>query len=887
MRQVSKKYIELMKEEKNNYEHTYKIKNITRNFELTELLENDSLIIKRFLRKANGKISPSNINLKLIARADAPAKMLIKEFYRKYKEFTNKKWHELIFEEGIEEYLVKIGDIIEVYDSFNGEELVLFNGVVTGVTKTDTDLKRTVSVTVDDNTIKGYEYTFTDDLVLENYFIYNEAEKEKSLLYILATKFLELPPEKLAISNINYKIPLATFKKGERIMEAFSSLVKSFYGNIYMLPDGTLKINSLFDKSYIQKLDLTFGNKKNNYPILDFIETTEYSPKENKVEIKYNNLEVGEKQTIFSLGGKNATKNDAKIIIKKNTKGEEWWRIDFNDVIELDKTPIVKAYYLQNEEEKAENYQEYILEWINERTARLKFNNSKNHDIFIKEFKFLGRPVIKTNENSIFYTEHTKLKDNEVNLKTYSFKHVVNKEQATELAKHTFYNECREYKTIKLRVNNMPFLELEDVINLDFKKYNGQFQIIAINQHHNLTELILKQYEDYQAYNKFIISEKNIKDGGIKTQSQIKKEEEEQENRLKKIENKLKEIEPKLDAVIVRVENELRTKAEELETKINSKLKEFYIDNQVDKLRRRYKTSEMEEAVENSVFLERDYMSDILEKAYNIQFKKHYNTLMDIANSDELVNLLDFDKGAELVMSRPLLVEKIINSDENLKKVLMDDKKLEKAFNKYENAVNFLKNDKAVEKIWNSGALLTQAFKNENLSKASFKNSRINTILQYMTEEKAKRFFNYPFIKNVVLKNMWLQSLITQNCVGDTGLGVKKAIYDMGRKTYTSGRSDSGFTNDGGTSGYWKSINNFSITENRILFLTIGRYSSSSIPLYRIRHQKNSNDILIHRIAYTEQPYFNETHKDTILVFHNMEISSESDNYEAWEVREY
>lgn len=48
---------------------------------------------------------------------------------------------------------------------------------------------------------------------------------------------------------------------------------------------------------------------------------------------------------------------------------------------------------------------------------RVKFNNPNNYDIFIKKFAFKGKPITKFNENSIFYTEETSLKENETNLK--------------------------------------------------------------------------------------------------------------------------------------------------------------------------------------------------------------------------------------------------------------------------------------------------------------------------------------------------------------------------------------------------------------------------------------------------------------------------------------
>ena len=194
------------------------------------------------------------------------------------------------------------------------------------------------------------------------------------------------------------------------------------------------------------------------------------------------------------------------IIIRANSQGKDFWKIDFKDVIGIKHEPIIEAYKIIESEQVSVNYSDYQLEW-GQGSARVKFNNSNNYDIFIKKFVFLGKPLNKTTENSILYTEKTDISDKNTYLKTVSYKYIVSKEQATELAKHTYYNECRDYNKVKLKTNNMPFLELEDVIKLDFKKYVGNYQIIAINQSHEDTELVLKKYSDYEGRSEFIISE--------------------------------------------------------------------------------------------------------------------------------------------------------------------------------------------------------------------------------------------------------------------------------------------------------------------------------------------------------------------------------------------
>lgn len=531
MLQVSNEYLEKMKLFENNYEHNYTVKNITRDIDLSDLLTNNSLKISRFLRQANGTISPSKIELSLTARADIPDDILLKDFQRMYKEFKNKRWKDLIYEEVLAEFLVRKGDLIIVEDVFNGEKITVFTGNVESLSKTDTSLGREIRLRVDDNTIKGHDYTFSEDYSYENHYIYNSNDKEHSLLFLLCKKHLEFDENKLQIQDIKNTngehiiIPLATFKKGTKIMSEIGELVRSFYGNIYTMPDGSLKINTIFDKSYIQKLDITLGNKKGNYPVLEFIENTPIHPSQNKVEVKYSNLYALEEQEVFKLSGRNATTDDAKIIIRSNTVGQDWWKIEFKDVIDVKREPIIEAYRLQDNVNVDILYSSYELEW-NNGNARVKFHNPNNYDIYIKKFAFIGKPINQSNENAILYTENINLNDKNTHLKTVSYKYIVSKLQATEIAKHTYYNECRSYDKVRLKTNNMPFLELEDVINLDFKKYNGKYQIIAINQSHEDTELVLKRYNDYEGREEFIISEiSNVNfDSKLISNSSINKE---------------------------------------------------------------------------------------------------------------------------------------------------------------------------------------------------------------------------------------------------------------------------------------------------------------------------------------------------------------------------
>lgn len=558
--EVNEEYMNLAKDEYNNYQHKYKIINLTRNgMNLEPLLISESLRVNRFLRTARGTLTPNNVKLQFEGKQGNQQDFLVKDFLNRYKDFPNMRWKDIITIEFIEEYLIKNQDIIEIIDIFNSEEITIFKGQVREVTRIDTDNRRTIDITIEDNTIKGYENTFGEEKVYENYYISNNNMKDKSILHILS-KMIGFNDNELHIADVKLKgseyikIPLIKCEKGKKIMEEIAEIVRATYGNIYTLPNGELRITSDLDKSYIEDTKITIGSKDGNYPVLSFIENTEIQPKENKVEVKYNNVVKHDKQAVFILSGQNAVQNedDAKIKIPKNSEGKEWWKIELNNVINIERTPHIVAYKIvpaPSHDNKIEyateevKYTDYELVWEdNGLNAKLRFNNRDNFDIFIKEFKIYGNPITNFKDNSILYTEIKGIKD--YNLKQVSNKYINSKELATEIAKHTYYNECRTYSRVKLQTNNMPFLSLEDIVHLDYNKYKGDYQIIAITQTESYTELLLKLYREYQAYNENFITEitaKNNKDL-ISSKVNITKEEKEKITQNDKAIKELKEI---------------------------------------------------------------------------------------------------------------------------------------------------------------------------------------------------------------------------------------------------------------------------------------------------------------------------------------------------------
>lgn len=601
MIKVNEEYMNLTKDEYNNYQHKYKIINLTRNkMNLEPLLISESLRVNRFLRTARGTLTPNNVKLQFEGKQGNQQDFLVKDFLNRYKDFPNMRWKDIITVEFIEEYLIKNQDLIEIIDIFNGKEITVFKGQVREVTRIDTDNRRTIDITIEDNTIKGYENTFSEEKVYENLYISNNNEKDRSILHILS-KMIGFTDDELHISDVKFKggeyitIPLIKCEKGKKIMEEIAEIVRAIYGNIYTLPNGELRITSDLDKSYIEDTKITIGSKDGNYPVLSFIENTEIQPKENKVEVKYNNVVKHERQAVFVLSGQNAvvSEDDAKVKIPKNSEGKEWWKIELNNVVNIERTPQIVAYKIEKQTEKEYTtkeveYTDYELLWEDDGlNAKLRFNNKNDYDIYIKEFKIYGDPITSFKDNSILYTEIKGIKD--YNLKQVSNKYINSKELATEIAKHTYYNECRTYSRVKLQTNNMPFLSLEDIVHLDYNKYKGDYQIIAITQTESYTELLLKLYREYQAYAENFITEitaKNNKDlmsSKVNITKEEKKKITQNDKAIKELKEIIKTLQDSNNTKLDKITEQLSTFASFIEEykKIEPKLKEFIEKNEV------------------------------------------------------------------------------------------------------------------------------------------------------------------------------------------------------------------------------------------------------------------------------------------------------------------
>jgi len=87
----------------------------------------------------------------------------------------------------IDDILVE-GESVEVRDSFNGENITLFTGVVEDIEVTHSDLKHEYQVTVYDAFYEGIKREFEEDQILLDKFICNSTDKANSLVHQFAYK---------------------------------------------------------------------------------------------------------------------------------------------------------------------------------------------------------------------------------------------------------------------------------------------------------------------------------------------------------------------------------------------------------------------------------------------------------------------------------------------------------------------------------------------------------------------------------------------------------------------------------------------------------------------------------------------------------------------------
>ena len=508
-------YIDKTYLEENNLKHRIKIFNKTKNVDISEYLDNDTLEISKFLENETQSIAANTLDLTFLKPdADKSAEKEVIYFTDSDKTFDVYDMLFTDFKDSHENNIINLNDEIHVIDLFDGEELLLFVGIVAEPVVRREHLRTYIKLKLEDKTSIGFKKRFDKDYVYQGHYVYHSGAKNLSLMYKLA-KELGFEDNDIEIEEMKHTlgdyiiIPVAKFEKDKSIMEELAELVRSVVGDIWVTREGKLKITSLLNQKDTNIVDykLKYGN------ILNYLESAVTKPESNKVEVSFTENKTEARQAVFILAGQNADyeADDAKVKVPANTlTNNEYWQIKYltEYVDNLEKTPEVVAYIPNSDGTKTYiTYTDYELVLDND-GGKVKFFNHTTSDIFIEKFKLYGEPIKVYEGNTVTYTEKN-LADHEIELYTYDNKYIQDIRLAQSVARYLYFKNCREKTTHKMRTNSIPFLELQDVVKLDFEELTADIQLTKITQKQNELEIEAVEYEEYKPNTEYFENQKS------------------------------------------------------------------------------------------------------------------------------------------------------------------------------------------------------------------------------------------------------------------------------------------------------------------------------------------------------------------------------------------
>ena len=497
-------YIDKTYLEENNLKHRIKIYNKTKNVDISEYLDNDTLEISKFLENETQSIAANTLDLTFLKpETDKSSEKEVIYFSDSDKTFDVYDMLFTDFKDSYENNIINLNDEIHVIDLFDGEELLLFVGIVSEPVIRREHLRTYIKLKLEDKTSIGFKKRFDKDYIFQGHYVYHSGAKNLSLMYKLA-KELGFEDSDIEIEEMKHTlgdyitIPVAKFEKDKSIMEELAELVRSVVGDIWVTREGKLKITSLLNQkdTSIVNYKLKYGN------ILNYLESAVTKPETNKVEVSFTENKTESRQAVFILAGQNADyeNDDAKVKVPANTlANNEYWQIKYltDYVNNLEKIPEVTAYIPNSDGTKTYlTYTDYELILDND-GGKIKFFNHTASDIFIEKFKLYGEPIKVYEGNTVTYTEKN-LADHEIELYTYDNKYIQDIRLAQSVARYLYFKNCREKVTHKMRTNSIPFLELQDVIKLDFEDITKEIQLTKITQKQNELEIEAVEYEEYK-----------------------------------------------------------------------------------------------------------------------------------------------------------------------------------------------------------------------------------------------------------------------------------------------------------------------------------------------------------------------------------------------------
>ncbi|WP_027339930.1 LamG-like jellyroll fold domain-containing protein [Halonatronum saccharophilum] len=473
--EVSNKFKDNSKDFKYINDHRVSIINITKNKDITDYISSDTINQSNEEKSKQGKSSTNTLEFKV----------------------DLDRYESLEIEEVIEE-----GDLIQLIDSFAGEEITLFTGFVKGAKATHKNIEHSFDIKVYDKLFNGIRGKFNEDEVLVAKYVCNGDDKSNSLAHILAYK-MGFGDEELNFDDVkgaegNHLITHYIYwEKDKKILAEFTELVDAVCGKLFVDHQGKLTFMTPFHNEIEEDIEYKIDQN-----VKKQIQAEPMEAQYDKVVVNYSQFRIEEEQVIWQLMGQHY-QEDLDLanfeIVPSDEEWTNWLKFSYVTPICIDIIDEVEKLFEDKDGKQIEV--EYQLEY--DRTGgKIRFKPAKDDFIYIRRFKMYGKPLAKIDGNQVSYTERDYV-DNEL---TIDNKYIQTLQLAGLNAQYSYHFNCRDRVKYKFDTYLSTFIQLNNIVELDTIdiKDSGVVNRFSHNFKGKKTSLELIKYLPYQFDNSLV-----------------------------------------------------------------------------------------------------------------------------------------------------------------------------------------------------------------------------------------------------------------------------------------------------------------------------------------------------------------------------------------------
>ena len=355
--------------------------------------------------------------------------------------------------------LVDANDNIKITITHNTKSFVLLDGkakVINRTLKASQIIDLQIDVIDEINSLLGS--VIQKDTFLFDQYLLNIVNLNNSLIY---QAFTELGINHSDVDYIDVrdsqtrliKIPFMIFKKGDRWVDLFETMMSAVKMSAMLDSDGKIVFKGgLFNSSMLA--DYTYDESN----ILSQINQSFNYPDNNGIRQIYDRYTFGENQVVFQL--------EKKVEVPPGTTPANQYtsmRITYlTSIITQYGLTEAKGYYFNAASNKVDVNliagTHYDFEEFSESQAVVKFYNPFVSTLFIESFEIKGVPVNKHSDNEIDVVEST-LSENEWDIANANQNNFIQTEElAKDIAEYEYRDKCQVTRTLSFKALFSPFI---------------------------------------------------------------------------------------------------------------------------------------------------------------------------------------------------------------------------------------------------------------------------------------------------------------------------------------------------------------------------------------------------------------------------------------------